>query len=65
VAYEILKLNAVEIRQKAAELKKRLAEARFDKATGKLIDSSSPKKMRRELARILTRETQLKEGQKG
>jgi ribosomal protein L29 len=65
VAYDILKLNAIEIRQKAAELKKRLAESRFDKATGKLIDTSAPKKMRRELARILTRETQLKEGQKG
>lgn len=60
VATEILNLNAVELKQKTAELKKRLAEARFDKATGKLIDTSAPKKMRRELARILTRESQLK-----
>ncbi len=56
---EILKLNAVELRQKALELKKRLAEVRFDKATGKLIDTSSPRKMRRELARVLTRESQI------
>ncbi len=56
---EILKMNAVELRQKALEIKKRLAETRFDKATGKLIDSSSPKKLRRELARVLTREGQI------
>lgn len=56
---EILKLNVVELRQKALELKKRLAESRFDKATGKLIDTAAPRKMRRELARLLTRETQL------
>jgi len=60
VADEILKLNAVELRQKAVDLKKRLAESRFNKATGKLLDTSAPKKMRRELARILTRESQLK-----
>ena len=65
MAYEILKLNAVELRHKALELKKRLAESRFDKATGKLIDTSAPRKMRRELARILTRESQLSDGQKG
>lgn|GEM_PF-4009249 len=60
MADEILKLNAVELRQKAVDLKKRLAESRFNKATGKLLDTSAPKKMRRELARILTRESQLK-----
>jgi ribosomal protein L29 len=56
---EILKMNAVELRQKAAELKKKLAETRFDKATGKLIDTTVPKKLRRELARVLTRESQV------
>lgn len=60
MASEILKMNAVELRQKAAELKKRLAETRFDKATGKLVDTTVPRKMRRELARVLTRESQLK-----
>lgn len=59
MASEILKMNAVELRQKALEIKKRLAEVRFDKATGKLIDTSSPKKLRRELARVLTREGQI------
>ena len=57
---EIVKMNAVELRQKAIEIKKRLAETRFDKACGKLIDTASPKKMRRELARVLTRESQLR-----
>jgi ribosomal protein L29 len=59
VAQEILQMNAVELRQKATELKKRLAETRFDKATGKLIDTTAPKKMRRDLARVLTRERQI------
>lgn len=56
---DISKLNALELRQKALELKKRLAEFRFDKATGKLLDTAAPKKTRRELARILTRESQV------
>ena len=57
---ELLNLNALELRQKAADLKRRLAESRFDRATGKLVDTSAPRKMRRELARVLTRESQLK-----
>lgn len=61
MASEIGKMNVVELRQKAVELKKRLAETRFDKATGKIIDTSAPKKMRRELARVLTRERQIAE----
>lgn len=56
---EILKMNVVELRQNAANLKKKLAEARFDKATGKLIDTTVPKKLRRELARVLTRESEV------
>lgn len=59
MAYDILKLNTVELRQKALELKKRLAELRFEKATGKLIDTGMPGKTRRELARVLTRETEI------
>lgn len=59
MASEILKMNAVELRQKTIELKKRLAELRFDKATGRLIDTSAPRKLRRELARVLTRESQI------
>lgn len=57
---DLLKLNAVELKYKAKEYKKTLAGMRFDKATGKLIDTSAPKKLRRELARVLTRLTQLK-----
>lgn len=59
MASEIVKMNAVELRQRASEIKKRLAEARFDKATGRLINTSEPKKLRRELARVLTREGQI------
>lgn len=59
MAQDILKMNVVELRQKAVDLKRKLAETRFDKATGKLIDTSAPKKMRRQLARILTRERQI------
>lgn len=56
---EFLNLNAMELRQKTLEFKKRLVELRFDKATGKLIDSSLPNKMKKELARVLTRQSQL------
>lgn len=59
MANEILKLNVVELREKAVELKKKIAIMRFDKATGKVIDTSTPRKTKRELARVLTRERQL------
>jgi ribosomal protein L29 len=59
MANDIVKMNVVELREKAVELKKKIAHMRFDKATGKLIDTSSPRKVKRELARILTRESQL------
>lgn len=54
-----MKMNGIELRQKATDLKRKLAEMRFDKATGKLIDTTAPRKLRRELARILTRESQI------
>jgi ribosomal protein L29 len=57
---DILKLNLVELRSRAIELKKRLAEIRFEKATGKLIDTSVPTKTKKELARVLTRESHVK-----
>lgn len=53
---DISKMNLIELRGRAVELKKRLAELRFEKATGKLIDTSVPSKTKRELARVLTRE---------
>lgn len=56
---EILKMNMVELRQRTLDLKKRLVELRFDKATGRLMDSSLPAKIKRELARVLTRQTEL------
>jgi ribosomal protein L29 len=55
----ILKMNVIELRSRAIELKKRLAELRFEKATGKLFNTSMPSKTKRELARVLTRESQI------
>lgn len=57
---DILKMNLVELRGKAVELKKRLAELRFEKATGKIIDTTVPYKTKKELARVLTRESQIR-----
>ncbi len=56
---DLLKLNLVELQAKAVDLKKKLAQLRFDKATGKLVDTSSPRKLRKEVARILTRVSQV------
>ncbi|MCA9507485.1 MAG: 50S ribosomal protein L29 [Myxococcales bacterium] len=59
MANDIAKMGIVELRNTAVELKKKLAQMRFDKATGKLLDSSAPCKTKRELARVLTKESQL------
>ena len=57
---DILKLNVVELRGQALDLKKKLAQLRFDKATGKLVDTTVPGKVKKDIARILTRESQIK-----
>jgi ribosomal protein L29 len=57
---DLLKLNKVELEKKALECKKKMAQMRFDIASGKLVDTSAPKKMKKELARILTCYNQLK-----
>lgn len=59
MAQEILQMNEVELREKAEGLRKRIAELRFDKATGRLLDASAPRKTKKELARILTRQRQV------
>ena len=51
---ELLKLNKIELEKKALECKRKIVEMRFDIASGKLNDTSAPKKIRKELARILT-----------
>jgi len=51
---ELLKLNALQLQQKAGELKKKLTQIRFDKATGKIIDTAYPSKTKKEIARVLT-----------
>ena len=52
---DISKMNAIELSRVAVELKKGFAQMRFDKATGKLMDTSAPKKQRRKLAQVLTK----------
>ena len=52
---DIAKMNAIELARAAVDLKKGMAQMRFDKATGRLMDTSAPKKQRRKLAQILTR----------
>lgn len=52
-------LNIAELRTQATELRRKIAELRFDKASGKLIDTSLPKKQRKELARVLTQQQKI------
>lgn len=56
---EINGLNKAELQSKALECKKKIAELRFEKASGRLLDPSQNSKKRKELARILTRYNQL------
>jgi ribosomal protein L29 len=53
------KLNMTELRNSVVELRRKLAEIRFDKASGKLVDTSVPRKKRKELARVLTQKQKL------
>lgn len=52
-------LNLAELRTQATELRRKIAELRFDKASGKLLDTSLPQKRRKELARVLTQQQKI------
>lgn len=53
-AADLRKLSWDQLRQEEQQLRKQLLEARFDKAVGRLLDLSSPKCLRKQLARVLT-----------
>lgn len=53
-AAELRKLSLDQLRQQEQQLRKQLLETRFDKAVGRLLDLSSPKRLRKQLARVLT-----------
>lgn len=61
-------MKAAEVREKSAEelvaleadLRKQIWKARFDNQANQLDDTSSIKKLRRDLARVLTTLTQLR-----
>lgn len=53
-------LNLTELHTKVVELKKKLAESRFDSQLGKLTDTTTCKRLKKEVARVLTRINQAK-----
>ena len=62
-AEEIRKLSGAEIRVKLAELRQEKMNLRFQAVTGQLTDSSRPKEVRRDIARLETilREMEMKQ----
>lgn len=62
-AEEIRKLSGTEIRAKLAELRQEKMNLRFQAVTGQLTDSSRPKEVRRDIARLETilREMEMKQ----
>lgn len=62
-AEEIRKLSGAEIRSKLAELRQEKMNLRFQAVTGQLTDSSRPKEVRRDIARLETilREMEMKQ----
>lgn len=62
-AEEIRKLSCAEIRAKLAELRQEKMNLRFQAVTGQLTDSSRPKEVRRDIARLETilREMEMKQ----
>ena len=60
---EIRKLSGAEIRAKLAELRQEKMNLRFQAVTGQLTDSSRPKEVRRDIARLETilREMEMKQ----
>ena len=62
-AEEIRKLSGAEIRAKLAELRQEKMNFRFQAVTGQLTDSSRPKEVRHDIARLETilREMEMKQ----
>lgn len=51
---DLRNLSLDQLRQEEQKLRKQLLEARFDRAVGRLLDLSAPKRLRKQLARVLT-----------
>ena len=56
---EITGLSQAKLKEHHDALRTELLMLRFDKASGKVLDSSTPKKKRRELAQVMTRMTEI------
>lgn len=52
---EIAGLSQTELKERGDTLRKELVLDRFDKASGKLLNSAAPRLKRKELAQVLTR----------
>ncbi len=52
---EIAGLNQSELNERRETLRKELVLDRFDKASGKLLNTAAPRLKRKELAQVLTR----------
>lgn len=66
-ASELRALDDAQLREKLAEYKVELFNLRFQKATGKLTNTSRPRQVKKEIARILTilRERELAQAELG
>ena len=51
---DLTALSPDELRQEEQQIRKQLLEARFDRAVGRLLDLSAPRRLRKQLARVLT-----------
>jgi len=56
---EIAGLSQAQLMEQQVALQKELVLLRFDKASGKVLDTSMPRKKRKELAQVLTRMTEI------
>lgn len=61
---EISKLNLIELQDRGLQLKSKIALMRFDKASGKLLDTKAMSKAKKELARLLTRISEVRKEQR-
>lgn len=56
---EIAGLGQAQLKEHHDGLRKELLMMRFDKASGKLLDTTAPRRKRKELAQVMTRMTEI------
>ena len=61
---DLAKMGVTELREEELRLRKQAMTYRFEHALGKLLNTAAPKKVRKDLARVLTRQSQLAAEQK-